>query len=85
MTEPRLMFLQHRWICKCYWKTENVNEVLRQRNEFVSPPPRHVTTARLCDKFEADGTLRHVNKGHSGWPHSAASNGSVETLLQAFT
>jgi hypothetical protein len=61
------------------------NEVQRQRNEFGAPLPVHVTVELLCDKFRADGTVQNVNKGCSGRPHSSTDNGSVETLLQAFT
>jgi hypothetical protein len=42
---------------------ENVKEVQRlSRNEFGTPPPTCVTTARLRDEFEADGTVQNVNK-----------------------
>lgn len=30
------------------------------RNELWTPPPMGVTTARLCDQFEADGTVQTV-------------------------
>jgi hypothetical protein len=38
------------------------------RNEFGTPPPACVTAAKLCDKFEEDGTFQDVNKGRSGKP-----------------
>jgi hypothetical protein len=57
----------------------------RWRKEFGTQPPTRVTITRLRDKFETDGTLKIVNNGRSGTPHSSADNESAATVKQAFT
>jgi hypothetical protein len=55
------------------------------RNEFGTPPPTFVTVAKLCDKFEEDGTAQDGDKGRSGRTRSAGNDGNGVTGLQAFT
>jgi hypothetical protein len=46
-----------------YWKSENVCEAQRHRQcEFAMEPPAQLMTARICDKFEVDGTVHDVRK-----------------------
>jgi hypothetical protein len=57
----------------------------RWRKEFGTQHPRRVTITRLRDKFGTDGTLKIVNSGRSGTPHSSTDNESAATVKQAFT
>ena len=53
-----------KWLLKCYWKMEKVAEVQRRwKVEFGTPAPKRVTTTRIRDKFEIDGTMKDVLKG----------------------
>ena len=83
MAEGRLSFEKRKFILKCYWKYENTVEVQRQfRMEFGTDPPMRLTITRIRDKFEADGTVHDVHKGHSGRPRSSTSPTKQENLLE---
>ena len=63
----KLSFDEDKWLLKCYWKVENVDEVQRSwRVEFGTPPPPPPpptrVTIRIRDKFEA---LLLIFKSHS--------------------
>ena len=83
MAEGRLSFEKRKFVLKCYWKCENTVEVQRQfRMEFGTDPPTWLTKTRIRDKFEADGTVPDMHKGHSGRPRSSTSPTKQENLLE---
>jgi hypothetical protein len=53
MASLQLQFGQSQSL-KCCWKTENVVEVKRRKNEFVTPPTTQVKFTRVCDEFETE-------------------------------
>jgi hypothetical protein len=85
MAVVRLPFEQCKIILKWYWKSENVCEVQRQwQREFEMEPPTRLTVARICNKFEADGTVHDVHKQRAGRPGRATSPASSGMVLVQF-
>lgn len=86
MVETQLSFEKRKWVLKCFWKTENVQEVQRRwQMAFGTQPPTRLTIARIRDKFEMHGTVKNVNKERSGRRKTSTSNENVNVVLQALT
>ena len=65
---------------------ENVAEVQRQwKHELQTQPPTLLTITRLCDKFDALGTICDMHGGRSVRPRSATSPASSAMVSGRFT
>ena len=54
------------------------------QREFGTPPPTRRTIACICNKFEADRTVKDVHKGRFGQTRTATSAASSAAVLQHF-
>jgi hypothetical protein len=50
--ETAINVQQCKWILKCYWKVQNMNEVQKHWRNESGTPQTCVAIAQLCDKFE---------------------------------
>jgi hypothetical protein len=78
MVAEQLLFEQRKIILKWRWKFEDVCNVQRDlQREFATEPPIGLTIARICDIFEANGTVHDMHKQkfcvvfckNSYWPY----------------
>lgn len=51
------MFEQSKWILRSYRKTENVNEVQKQKSEFGTTSPTHVKLHGLKSFMKSSGLM----------------------------
>ena len=80
--EVKLSFDERKWLMKCYWKVENVVEVIvRWTVEFDTPPPRRVTITRIREKFQVGVPVQDV-KGR--WGRKITDSESDDAAMQVF-